>query len=113
MAYPALRLFAAFVLSISLVTGTEAQEKKAGPKQPPAPTPTEAEVSYGPHPKQVLSFWKVESEKPTPLLFFIHGGGWQAGNRMGSMHTYAKWKAVIFSCFCPSSNYIFFGANFG
>ncbi len=97
MAYPALRLFAAFVLPISLVASAEAQEKKAAPKQPPAPAPTDAEVSYGPHPKQVLSFWKVESEKPTPLLFFIHGGGWQAGNRMGSMNTYvpAMHKAGI------------------
>ena len=25
--------------------------------------------------------WKAQSPTPTPLLFFIHGGGWQAGNR--------------------------------
>ncbi len=97
MRCPVLRLFAAFLLSISLISGAAAQEKKAAPKQPPAPNPTEAEVSYGPHPKQVLSFWKVKSAKPTPLLFFIHGGGWQAGNRMGGMNTYvpAMHKAGI------------------
>jgi acetyl esterase/lipase len=38
-------------------------------------------VPYGKHPKQVLSFWKAESDKPTPLLFYIHGGGWMGGNR--------------------------------
>ena len=43
--------------------------------------PTQANVPYGTHPKQVLDFWKAESDKPTPLLFFIHGGGWQAGSK--------------------------------
>jgi acetyl esterase/lipase len=36
-------------------------------------------VSYGPHSTQVLNFWQAESEKPTPLLFMIHGGGWKGG----------------------------------
>ena len=47
-----------------------------------APPPTRADVAYGEHPKQVLHFWKAESDEPTPLLFFIHGGGWQGGDRM-------------------------------
>lgn len=45
------------------------------------PQPTLADVAYGKHPKQVLHFWKAKSDKPTPLLFFIHGGGWTGGNR--------------------------------
>ncbi|MDB6120301.1 MAG: alpha/beta hydrolase fold protein, partial [Verrucomicrobiaceae bacterium] len=45
--------------------------------------PTMADVSYGPHSKQVMHFWKAESSKPTPLLFFIHGGGWMGGDRTG------------------------------
>ncbi|MDP7019726.1 MAG: hypothetical protein QGG36_28270 [Pirellulaceae bacterium] len=47
-----------------------------------APTPTMADVAYGDHPKQVMHFWRAESDEPTALLFFIHGGGWQGGNRM-------------------------------
>jgi acetyl esterase/lipase len=39
----------------------------------------------GPHAKQVLHFWKAEAEKPTPLVFFIHGGGWQNGNRTSGL----------------------------
>ena len=66
MRYPALTILTVIFVSVSLATGVSAQGKKAAAKQPPAPTPTEAAVSYGPHPKQVLSFWKVESEKPTP-----------------------------------------------
>jgi acetyl esterase/lipase len=66
-----------------------ADKKKAAKKaEPPAPAATLDNVSYGPHPKQVLTFWKAETEQPAPLLFFIHGGGWQAGNRMGSMASY-------------------------
>ena len=74
-----------------LAFAADVPAKKPTPRQPtvwkdaPAeafsPRPTMADVAYGPHRKQVLHFWKVESEKPTPLLFFIHGGGWQAGNR--------------------------------
>jgi acetyl esterase/lipase len=44
-----------------------------------------ADVAYGKHPKQVLHFWKAESEKPAPLVFFIHGGGWQNGNRSSGL----------------------------
>lgn len=49
------------------------------------PTPTEADVAYGTHSKQVLHFWKAESDKPTPLIFFIHGGGWMGGNRTSGL----------------------------
>ena len=45
------------------------------------PAPTLADVPYGPHPKQVLHFWRVDTAEPAPLLFFIHGGGWTGGNR--------------------------------
>ncbi len=51
----------------------------------PGIKPTLADVPYGTHPKQVLHFWKAESAKPAPLLFFIHGGGWVAGHRMNTL----------------------------
>jgi len=47
--------------------------------------PTLKDVAYGKHPKQVLNFWKAESATPTPVLFFIHGGGWTAGNRSSGL----------------------------
>lgn len=49
------------------------------------PAPTMADVPYGKHPKQVLHFWKAESKEPTPLLFYVHGGGWQGGNRLSGL----------------------------
>jgi acetyl esterase/lipase len=30
---------------------------------------------------QVIYFWRAKSDKPTPLLVYIHGGGWQGGDR--------------------------------
>lgn len=67
--------------------------KAAGEKPAPklvAPPPTMADVSYGKHPKQVLHFWKAESDQPTPLLLYIHGGGWQNGNRMAGLDPLVK-----------------------
>ena len=43
--------------------------------------PTEANVSYGKHPKQVVDFYKAESQEPTPVLLNIHGGGWSGGSK--------------------------------
>ncbi len=59
-------------------------DKKVEKKAPvPAIPPTAANVSYGPHPRNVLDFWQAKSDKPTPLVFFIHGGGWQGGDKSG------------------------------
>lgn len=83
-------------LSCGALRAADAPEKpKGGAEKPKAktkaeepvysPKPTLADVAYGAHPKQVLHFWKAESEKPAPLLFFIHGGGWQNGNRSSGL----------------------------
>lgn len=53
------------------------------PRKPSVP-PTVENLKYGPHERNVLDFWKAESDKPTPLLFYIHGGGWQAGDKAGT-----------------------------
>lgn len=45
------------------------------------PGPTIENVPYGTHERQVLDFWKAKSDKPTPLLFYIHGGGWVGGEK--------------------------------
>jgi acetyl esterase/lipase len=43
--------------------------------------PTHAEVSYGPHPRNVLDFWRANGDGPRPLLVHIHGGGWTGGDK--------------------------------
>ncbi len=47
-----------------------------------AQSPTHANVPYGTHERQVLDFYQAKSDQPkTPLLFFIHGGGWMSGDK--------------------------------
>ena len=67
------------------VRDVPAAEAKRITAQPELPSPTEYDVTYGPHPKQVLHFWKAESDKPTPVLLFIHGGSWGAGGRLSGL----------------------------
>src|SRR5262245_16722247 len=59
------------------------QDKKEKDKQPPALKPTHADVKYGPHERNVFDLYLPESDKPTPLVLFIHGGGFRAGDKRG------------------------------
>ncbi len=43
--------------------------------------PDVANEKYGPHERNVLDLWKAKSEKPTPLVIFIHGGGFRQGSK--------------------------------
>ena len=63
------------VLTMVFAQATEKQQKQE------LPTPTHADVSYGPDPMNTLDLWLVPSEKPTPLLVFIHGGGFRGGDK--------------------------------
>lgn len=46
-----------------------------------APTPDFKDVHYGPHDRNVLDFWKAKSDQPTPVVVFIHGGGFVSGDK--------------------------------
>ena len=43
--------------------------------------PTHAGVKYGDHERQIFDIWLAESETPTPLAIYIHGGGFRAGSK--------------------------------
>ena len=45
------------------------------------PAPTFADVPYGPHERNVLDLWQAEGDGPRPLVVFIHGGGWNYGDK--------------------------------
>ena len=59
----------------------KAAETPTAATTPPNPPPTLANVAYGEHPRQVLDFWKGASDKPAPLVLYIHGGGWVRGDK--------------------------------
>ncbi|MFC5456603.1 carboxylesterase family protein [Prosthecobacter fluviatilis] len=84
--------------SLNAQTPAPATKPAAAPAAKPAApkrAPTLANVPYGTHERQVLDFYKADSAKPAPLLFFIHGGGWVAGDKSGVGELEACLKAGI------------------
>lgn len=84
-------MLAILAAAVAIGAAALAQEKKPAAKKPAGPPPvppTLANVAYGEHPKQVLDFYKAESKTPTPVLFYIHGGGWVNGNKNGDFRNY-------------------------
>lgn len=65
------------LLTIIITPCLAQQKQKAAQK----PSPDLANVKYGPHTRNVLDLWKAESDKPTPLVVFIHGGGFRGGRK--------------------------------
>jgi acetyl esterase/lipase len=43
--------------------------------------PDHADVSYGPYPNNKFDLWLAKSDQPTPLVVFIHGGGFVGGDK--------------------------------
>lgn len=39
------------------------------------------DVPYGPHSRNVLDFYPANSDTPTPVVLYIHGGGWRGGDK--------------------------------
>jgi acetyl esterase len=52
-----------------------AQEKQDKPK------PDLVNEKYGTNERNVLDLWKAKSDKPAPLVIFIHGGGFRMGSK--------------------------------
>jgi acetyl esterase/lipase len=96
------RLLSAAALGFLLATTAPAAEpataqangpKTAAAKAKPRRAPTLANVAYGTHERQVLDFYRAESKTPTPLVFFIHGGGWVRGDK-GNVADLEKYLAA-------------------
>ncbi len=71
-------LFAVISLLFASPALAQGKAKQKGETKPP---PDLANVSYGPHERNVMDVWKAKSAQPTPLLVFIHGGGFRGGSK--------------------------------
>jgi len=60
--------------------GRDAKQPGRTPLAPPV-KPTHADVHYGPHERQVLDFYQAKSSQPTPVIVYIHGGGFVGGDK--------------------------------
>jgi acetyl esterase/lipase len=69
------------------VTNTHAQQKKAQTKAPKLPegTAEHRDLRYGDHKERnTLDLFVPKSEKPLPLIIWVHGGAWQGGSKDGN-----------------------------
>ncbi|MBL9124759.1 MAG: alpha/beta hydrolase [Planctomycetaceae bacterium] len=72
------------LLLICLPTVALAQARRQNRPAPERPEPTAADFAYGQDSeRQKFDFWQAKSDKPTPVVLLIHGGGWMGGDKSG------------------------------
>jgi acetyl esterase/lipase len=70
------------------------------------PEPTFKSVAYGPHPQNTLDLWLARSDRPAPLVVFIHGGGFVSGDKAQASGA-AVQRCLAFGVSFASINYRF------
>ena len=48
--------------------------------------PDYADIHYGPHKRNTLDIWLAGNETPTPLVAYLHGGGFRGGSKGSITH---------------------------
>ena len=86
-------LFAVIILAVSMCSESKAAESadaaRNARRRPERAQrdqrrgPTHPDEKYGEHEKQAFDLYLVDSEKPTPLFIWIHGGGFRGGDKRG------------------------------
>ena len=71
------------------------------------PVPDIREMKYGPHFRHSINFYKAKSDKPTPLVLNIHGGGWGALDKSAAQISFQQLLDAGISV--ASINYRFIG----
>ncbi len=68
----------------------------------PRPEPDIKNESYGEHERNVLDFWRAPGKAPTPVMLYLHGGGFISGSKddLGGALIYACLDAGISVAAC-------------
>ncbi len=75
-------LLAAVLISFVLAAGVLAQEDEAAAKAAPdKPVPDIANGKYGSLERNFFDLWTPKTEKPSPMVVYIHGGGFVNGDK--------------------------------
>ena len=75
-----IRVLLTAALSIACLVGFAKSPQAASSK--PLPAATFDSVAYGTHPRQKIDVWlPANAAKPTPVVVFVHGGGFTKGDR--------------------------------
>lgn len=88
-------------LSLLVLTGCHTLQREATPEtvvlegkvievSPKKFPPTYRDLAYGPHERNKLDFWQAASDTPTPVVFYIHGGGWVGGSKESNKGPYLE-----------------------
>ena len=83
-----------------------AQRKANQQRRKSIPAPTFADVEYGPHARNVLDFHQAKSDGPSPLIVYIHGGGFVGGSK-SSINPVILQKALDSGISCAAIHYRF------
>jgi acetyl esterase/lipase len=76
-------LLALVLLLVPTSVFAQAETKKPGKPASPRLKPTVANFVYAKDSeRQRFDFWQAKSDKPTPVVLLIHGGGWVAGDKV-------------------------------
>jgi acetyl esterase/lipase len=70
---------AALTILLALPPASAAQAPQT--PRPALPAPDHANVSYGPHERNVFDLWSARSARPAPLVIYYHGGGFRGGDK--------------------------------
>ena len=69
------------LLAVSLLWTPAMHAQQNQQRQQDRLQPTHADVRYGEHERNVLDLYLAKSDKPTPLVLYIHGGGFRGGDK--------------------------------
>jgi acetyl esterase/lipase len=79
-----------------------------------APQPTHENISYGKQDRMVMDLWLAETNNPTPLIIWWHGGGFTAGDKNSARHGMFIQAALDKGISVATCNYPYLvGRNYG